>query len=88
MSHGTHPCPPAFPDAPPDPTGRPLRVDVDPATGNLTLERGEAVRLVLALAHLSNFAHWSPTARPYDEAIAHEAAWMAETLGDFARTGA
>lgn len=33
------------PDAPPDPAARPLRVEVDPATGRLCLEPGEAIRL-------------------------------------------
>lgn len=87
MSDATHPCPPVFPDAPPDPAARPLRVEVDPVTGRLCLEPGEAIRLVLALKHLGSFVHWSPCARGYDEAIAEEAEWMAETLGDLARTG-
>ncbi len=87
MSHGTHPCPPAFPDAPPDPAGRPLQVEVEPDTGRLILTPDEAIRLVLALKHLASFVHWSTCARVYDEAIADEAEWMAETLGDRARTG-
>ncbi len=80
MSLATHPCPP------PSPVSRPLRVTVDEATGELRLSRAEAIRLVLALKHLASFVHWSDGAQPYDDAIAEEAEWMAETLGDFALT--
>lgn len=80
MSHATHPCPPA------SPAPGPLRVTVDEATGELRLSRAEAIRLALALAHLASFAHWSPHARGSDRAMAEEAAWMAEILGDHART--
>jgi hypothetical protein len=68
----------------PDPTApdpAPLRPALGP-DGSVCLDRADATRLVLALKHLASFAHWSPTARPYDEAIAEEAEWMAESLGD------
>lgn len=90
MSDPTHPCPAAPPAAShpalsaDEPAALPLRVAVDPATGRLCLERDEAVRVVLALKHLASYVHWSPAARGYDEAIAAEAEWMAETLGDHA----
>jgi hypothetical protein len=87
MPDDIHPCPRAFPDAAPDPAGYPLRVDVDPATGRLLLDPDEAIRLVLALKHLASFVHWARCARFYDEAIADEAEWLAEILGDRARTG-
>ncbi len=86
MSDVIHPCPRAFPDAVADPAGYPLRVEVEPDTGRLILTPDEAIRLVLALKHLASFVHWARCARFYDEAIADEAEWMAETLGDFART--
>ncbi len=86
MSHATHPCPTAPPAPALDPAARALRVEVDPATGRLTLDPADAVRVALALAHLSSFVHWSPHSRASDDAIAHEAAWMAESLGDHARS--
>lgn len=64
----------------------PLRVHPGP-DGGVCLDRDEAVRLVLALKHLASFAHWSPAARPYDDAIAEEAEWMAESLGDAVLVG-
>ncbi len=66
---------------------RPLRVEVDPATGRLTLPPDEAVRLALALNHLAAVVHWSPDAHFFDQSVADEAAWMAEILGDWVRTG-
>ncbi len=86
MSHGTHPCPSASEAPPPDPATRALRLEIDPATGGLILEPEAATRIALALNHLAAVVHWSPTARPLDEAIAHDATWMAESLGDHART--
>jgi hypothetical protein len=62
-------------------TPTPLRPALGP-DGTVCLDRADAVRVVLALKHLAAFAHWSPGARSYDDAIAEDAEWMAESLGD------
>lgn len=76
--------PPHAPSAPADErVARPLRAGID-GSGRLCLAPDESIRVVLALKHLAAFVHWSPAARDYDDAIAEEAEWMAESLGDLA----